>query len=100
MITRSLDSKPKCLLSEFISFTDPINMFLKKANAFLELFSIKRLKMGSIVNLLDKLKMDESKKKMNKVITSIKVCSFNPQCFLTRYNRIFKSYIGLELHWI
>ena len=49
-------------------------MFIEKTNAFMKKFSLKRLKMGSIINLLDKLKMRESKEKMSKVIKTIKVC--------------------------
>jgi len=55
-------------------FLDPINMLIEKTNAFMQKFSLKRLKMGSIINLLDKLKMRESKEKMSKVIKTIKVC--------------------------
>ncbi|XP_063399953.1 uncharacterized protein LOC134684587 [Mytilus trossulus] len=59
----------------------PLNMLLKKAKAFMKKFSIKRLKIGSIVNLLDKLNMYESKQKMNKVLGTIKRLIDNRQCF-------------------
>jgi hypothetical protein len=46
---------------------------MKKADSFFKKFSLKRLKLGSIIEFLDKLGMTESKKSLAEVLKSIKV---------------------------
>jgi hypothetical protein len=46
---------------------------IKKADSFFKKFSLKRLKLGSIIEFLDQLGMTESKKNLAKVLKSIKV---------------------------
>ncbi|VDI04283.1 Hypothetical predicted protein, partial [Mytilus galloprovincialis] len=55
-----------------LNFQDPFSVLLKKADSFLQKFSLKKLKMGSIIDFLGKLKMDESKKKLAAVLTTVK----------------------------
>ena len=46
---------------------------MKKADSFFKKFSLKRLKLGSIIEFLDQLGMTESKKSLAEVLKSIKV---------------------------
>jgi hypothetical protein len=46
---------------------------LKKADSFFKRFSLKRLKLGSIIEFLDQLGMTDSKQKLAEVLKSIKV---------------------------
>ena len=46
---------------------------MKKADSFFKKFSLKRLKLGNIIEFLDQLGMTESKKSMAEVLKSIKV---------------------------
>ncbi|XP_021353372.1 uncharacterized protein LOC110450253 [Mizuhopecten yessoensis] len=53
---------------------------LKKADSFLKKFSLRRLRMGTIIEFLDRLGMDESKEKMANVIKTIKRIIDNKPC--------------------
>jgi hypothetical protein len=46
---------------------------MKKADSFFKKFSLKRLKLGSIVEFFDQLELTESKKSLAEVLKSIKV---------------------------
>ncbi|CAG2211662.1 unnamed protein product [Mytilus edulis] len=60
---------------------DAFSVLLKKANSFLKKFSLKKLRMGTIIDFLDKLGMDESKVQMAGVIKTIKRLIDNKPCF-------------------
>ncbi|XP_052081230.1 uncharacterized protein LOC127719255 [Mytilus californianus] len=64
-----------------LNVQDPFSVLLKKADSFLQKFSLKKLKMGSIIDFLGKLKMDESKKKLAVVLTTVKKLIDNKPCF-------------------
>eukprot|EP00105_Crassostrea_gigas_P044415 XP_019928563.1 PREDICTED: uncharacterized protein LOC105342369 [Crassostrea gigas] len=53
---------------------------LKAADKFLQKFNIRRLKFGTIIEFLDKLGMDKSKKAMAKVMITIKELIENKPC--------------------
>ncbi|XP_046562951.1 uncharacterized protein LOC124271844 [Haliotis rubra] len=53
----------------------------QKAGAFMEKFSIRNLKMGTIMDLLEILDLDESQEKMTEVIKTIKEMIDNKPCF-------------------
>ncbi|KAK6174798.1 hypothetical protein SNE40_013376 [Patella caerulea] len=55
--------------------------FFKKPTAFLQKFSIRKLKVGAILDLLDILGLDESKGHMAEVILKIKEIIDNKPCF-------------------
>ena len=46
---------------------------MKKADSFFKKFSLKRLKLGSIIEFFDRLGLTESKKRLAEVLKSIKV---------------------------
>ncbi|XP_048258717.1 uncharacterized protein LOC124137708 isoform X1 [Haliotis rufescens] len=54
---------------------------LQKAGAFMKKFSIRNLKMGSILDLLEILDLDESQEKIAEVIRTIKEMIDNKPCF-------------------
>ncbi|VDI06314.1 Hypothetical predicted protein [Mytilus galloprovincialis] len=60
---------------------NPFMTLLHKANTFFKKFSIKRLKMGTIINFLHKLKMTDSMNKMADVMKTIKKIIDNKPCF-------------------
>lgn len=51
-----------------------ISKLLKAADKFLEKFSIRRLKFGTIMEFLEKFNMQSSKEAMARVFKEIKVC--------------------------
>ncbi|XP_052083601.1 uncharacterized protein LOC127720901 [Mytilus californianus] len=63
---------------------DAFSVLLKKANSFLKKFSLKKIRMGTIIDFLDKLGMDESKEQMAGVIKTIKRLIDNKPCFNPR----------------
>ncbi|KAK3101652.1 hypothetical protein FSP39_005219 [Pinctada imbricata] len=59
----------------------PFRTLLSKADSFLQKFSVRRLKLGTIVSFLEILNIPESKAKMGEVVRSIrKLVEFEP-CF-------------------
>ncbi|XP_071145135.1 uncharacterized protein [Mytilus edulis] len=67
--------------SASFNIKDAFSVLLKKADSFRKKFSLKKIKLGSIINFFDKLKMDESKEKMAVVITTLKgLINYKP-CF-------------------
>jgi hypothetical protein len=62
------------ILSLFkIYFSDPFTTLLHKADVFFKKFSLKRLKLGTIIDFIAKLGMKESANKMAEVMKTIKV---------------------------
>ncbi|VDI81102.1 Hypothetical predicted protein, partial [Mytilus galloprovincialis] len=59
----------------------PLNMLLKKANAFMEKYSLLRLTFGSIVNLLDKINLKDNDEKIGRLIRTIKGLIDKRPCF-------------------
>ncbi|CAC5401161.1 unnamed protein product [Mytilus coruscus] len=60
---------------------DAFSVLLKKADSFMKKFSLKKIKLGSIINFFDKLGMDESTEKMAEVIKTFKRLIDNKPCF-------------------
>lgn len=58
----------------FFFFALGISKLLKAADKFLEKFSIRRLKFGTIMEFLEKFNMQSSKEAMARVFKEIKVC--------------------------
>ena len=54
-------------------FLDPFTTLLHKADSFFKKLSLKRLKLGTILNFIDKLGMKDSAKKIAEVMKTIKV---------------------------
>ncbi|CAC5381353.1 unnamed protein product [Mytilus coruscus] len=64
-----------------LNFKDPFSVLLKKADSFLQKFSLKKLRMGSIIDFLGKLKMNESMQKLAAVMKTVKKLIDNKPCF-------------------
>lgn len=62
-----------------------ISKLLKAADKFLEKFSIRRLKFGTIMEFLEKFNMQSSKEAMARVFKEIKVCLFKTFFNLTYF---------------
>ncbi|XP_052090897.1 uncharacterized protein LOC127727822 [Mytilus californianus] len=59
---------------------DMFSTLLKKADSFMKRFSLKKLKLGDIIEFLDKLGMSDSKQKLAEVLKSIKKLIDNKPC--------------------
>ncbi|VDI70196.1 Hypothetical predicted protein [Mytilus galloprovincialis] len=59
---------------------DMFSTLLKKADSFMKRFSLKKLKLGDIIEFLDKLGMTDSKQKLADVLKSIKKLIDNKPC--------------------
>lgn len=62
-----------------------ISKLLKAADKFLEKFSLRRLKFGTIMEFLEKFNMQSSKEAMARVFKEIKVCLFKTFFNLTYF---------------
>lgn len=70
--------------------TDMFITLIKKAEAFFEKFSLKKLKLGSIIEYLDRLGMTETKEKLAIVLKTIRVFQISK-----RKNLLLLSLINL-----
>ncbi|KAK3102203.1 hypothetical protein FSP39_009587 [Pinctada imbricata] len=66
---------------ELGTIKSPFRTLIQKADSFLQKFSLRRLKMGTIIEFLDILGLTDSKQKMADVIKTIKRIIDNKPCF-------------------